>query len=42
MFKPIFMESLAIAGGGTHVIDSAVGLCIEARKDPIVQIRLVK
>ena len=42
MFKPIFMKFLAVAGGGIHVINFAVGLCIEARKDPSVQIRLVK
>ena len=42
MFKPIFVKFLAIAGGGIHVIDFAVGLCIETRKDPTVQIRLMK
>ena len=42
MFKPIFVKFLAIAGDSIHVIDFAVGMCIEARKDPRVQIRLVK
>ena len=42
MFKPIFMKFLAVPVGGIHVIDFAVGLCIEAHKDRSVQIRLVK